>query len=198
MKPRGPIQGAVFHGGAEATLTPAAHRAYTREDRVEWGMGSLMGLYAFHVADECGITTLGIGFETRDECERTALLTIARLWPDGAASLTKNDPRAAEIFQGALRGVTYPLHLALTPFQERVLCATCTIPCGEVRTYAWVAREIGAPKATRAVANALHNNPAALVVPCHRVVPTAGGIGGYACGTALKEKLLRAEGAVLL
>ena len=198
MPPISPVPGLTFHGGAVATQAQPASRAYTVEDKVEWGLGSLMGFFAYFVADEAGIVSLGIGIESRDECERAALMVIARHWPEGTASVAKNDPRATEIFMGVLQGRDYPLHLALTPFQAKVLSATCTIPHGEVRSYEWVAKEIGSPKATRAVANALHNNPAALVVPCHRVVPKTGGVGGYACGTGLKTQLLRAEGALIL
>ena len=67
------------------------------------------------------------------------------------------------------------------------------IPYGETRAYAEVARSIGKPKAVRAVANACAQNPVCIVVPCHRVVPKAGGTGEYRWGAARKEALLAGE-----
>jgi AraC family transcriptional regulator of adaptative response/methylated-DNA-[protein]-cysteine methyltransferase len=67
------------------------------------------------------------------------------------------------------------------------------IPRGETRTYAEVARSIGRPEAVRAVANACGANPTALVVPCHRVVQSDGGLGGYHWGVERKRQLLGAE-----
>ena len=83
----------------------------------------------------------------------------------------------------------------LTPFQKRVLQATALIPAGETRPYAWVARRAGCPKGGRAAGNALNRNPVPLLVPCHRVVATGGGLGGFGGGTSLKIRLLKRENA---
>lgn len=88
-----------------------------------------------------------------------------------------------------------PLDVRGTAFQRRVWEALRQIPRGETRTYAQVAEDIGQPSATRAVANACAKNPTPIVVPCHRVVRTDGGLGGYALGPARKQKLLKQEGA---
>ena len=79
-------------------------------------------------------------------------------------------------------------------FERKVLETMTTIPRGEVRTYAWVAEHAGNPKASRAVGNICARNVVPFVVPCHRVVPTAGGIGNYGMGEPLKRDLLRREG----
>lgn len=84
-----------------------------------------------------------------------------------------------------------------TPFEKRVWRVLLTIPRGEVRTYAWVAREAGSPRATRAVGNALNKNPFAPAVPCHRVIRKDGSLGGYARGTKMKRSLLKREGVIL-
>jgi len=68
----------------------------------------------------------------------------------------------------------------LTDFQWRVLEVTLTIPLGETRSYQWVARQIGRPKAVRAVGQALRHNPYPLIIPCHRVIKSDGSLGGYA------------------
>lgn len=86
-----------------------------------------------------------------------------------------------------------PLDVQGTAFQWTVWKALRAIPLGETRTYAALAREIGRPTAARAVARACATNPVAVVVPCHRVVPAAGGPGGYRWGAARKQALLRLE-----
>jgi methylated-DNA-[protein]-cysteine S-methyltransferase len=81
------------------------------------------------------------------------------------------------------------------PFARRVLGRTERIGYGHVSTYSEVARNIGAPRAARAVGNALAANPIALVVPCHRVLRSGGALGGYGGGLDRKEWLLDLEGA---
>ena len=78
--------------------------------------------------------------------------------------------------------------------EHDVLQMLTRIPRGQVRTYAWVARQVGRPRAVRAVANIIARNVVPFVVPCHRVVPSAGGIGNYAFGSAMKRALLEREG----
>jgi AraC family transcriptional regulator of adaptative response/methylated-DNA-[protein]-cysteine methyltransferase len=86
-----------------------------------------------------------------------------------------------------------PLDIRGTVFQRRVWDALRRIPRGETRTYAQLAREVGAPAAVRAVGSACGANPVALAVPCHRAVRTDGGLGGYAWGLPRKAKLLALE-----
>jgi AraC family transcriptional regulator of adaptative response/methylated-DNA-[protein]-cysteine methyltransferase len=87
-----------------------------------------------------------------------------------------------------------PLDVQATAFQRQVWQALQRIPHGETRTYSEVAALIGRPSAVRAVAHACAKNPVALVVPCHRVVRTDGGLGGYRWGLSRKAELLRREG----
>jgi len=83
----------------------------------------------------------------------------------------------------------------LSPFQQRVLHKTMEIPCGEVRTYGWVACEIGAPRAVRATGTALGKNPVPILIPCHRVVQADYRLGQYGMGgTEQKRALLTSEG----
>lgn len=81
-----------------------------------------------------------------------------------------------------------------SPFQRAVLAKTAEIPRGEVRSYGWVAREIGQDAAVRAVGTALGRNPVPVLIPCHRVVRTDGRIGNYGFGTPVKVRLLTSEG----
>ena len=82
----------------------------------------------------------------------------------------------------------------LPEFEQKVLRKLLEIPPGEVRSYAWVARETGSPAAVRAVGNACARNPVPFVVPCHRVIPSSGGVGNYGFGEAMKRELLAGEG----
>jgi methylated-DNA-[protein]-cysteine S-methyltransferase len=103
----------------------------------------------------------------------------------------------AERVAAALAGekVEVPADLSgTTPFQRQVLEIVKGIPRGEVRPYAWVAREAGSPKASRAVGTVMANNPVPLVVPCHRVVKNDGTTGSYAFGAEEKVRLLEGEG----
>lgn len=88
---------------------------------------------------------------------------------------------------------------AYSPFYQAVWKACADIPKGEVRTYGWVAKRIGKPKAARAVGMALGKNPFAPTVPCHRVVGADGRLTGYSGsgGVAAKRRMLKAEGVPL-
>ncbi|MEA2161911.1 MAG: methylated-DNA-[protein]-cysteine S-methyltransferase [Thermoanaerobaculia bacterium] len=83
---------------------------------------------------------------------------------------------------------------ATNDLEHDVLTTLSRIPRGEVRTYAWVARQAGRPRAVRAVASIIARNPVPYVVPCHRVVPSSGGVGNYIFGSATKRALLEREG----
>ncbi len=80
-------------------------------------------------------------------------------------------------------------------FSRKVLRETARIPVGKVLTYTEVAARAGNPRASRAAGNALHHNPVAIVVPCHRVLRSDGSLGGYGGGLHVKEWLLEHEGA---
>ena len=100
-----------------------------------------------------------------------------------------------EYFGGRRRRFDTPIDWALTAgFFRRVLQATARIGYGKVRTYAEVAERAGNVKAVRAAGNGLGSNPIPVVVPCHRVVRTGGGLGGYTGGLERKEFLLGLEG----
>lgn len=91
------------------------------------------------------------------------------------------------------RGIAPDAWARLTPFQQAVYRAVRRIPKGQTRSYQWVAKAIGRPRAARAVGNALHANPFAPTVPCHRVIRADGTLGGYATGPSKKRVLLRRE-----
>lgn len=101
-----------------------------------------------------------------------------------------------EYFSGKRRGFDFPLDLRGTDFQLSCWRALLAIPYGETRTYADIARAVGKPNAFRAVGMANNRNPVAIVVPCHRVIASDGGLCGYGGGLDVKRKLLELEGAL--
>jgi O-6-methylguanine DNA methyltransferase len=84
---------------------------------------------------------------------------------------------------------------SVTEFERAVLLKAREIPRGQVRTYRWIAAQIGHPAAVRAVGSALRKNPVPVLIPCHRVVRSDGRIGNYGLGgSANKRAILAAEG----
>jgi O-6-methylguanine DNA methyltransferase len=82
----------------------------------------------------------------------------------------------------------------LTEFEQAAMRKAMEIPAGEVRSYSWIAREIGHPQAARAVGQAMARNPLALLVPCHRVVDSTGALHNYGYGLDVKARILSMEG----
>ena len=103
-----------------------------------------------------------------------------------------------EYFDGKRTRFSFALDLHGTEFQKRCWKALTRIPYGKTKTYAQIAKEVGRPKAFRAVGQANHRNPMAIVVPCHRVLQADGSLGGYGGGLDKKATLLRLEGALLV
>lgn len=135
---------------------------------------------------------------------------VAVLWPDDRAGRVRFaaplegssdilDEAAAQIaayFDRRLRRFDVPLDLRGTPFQQSVWRALTTIPYGETRSYRDLANAIGQPSACRAVGAANGRNPLSIIVPCHRVIGSAGSLTGFAGGLAVKHHLLTLEGAL--
>ncbi len=116
------------------------------------------------------------------------------------ARLTERVRRELDaFFEGRLRRFRVPIDWSLSHegFSRRVLEETARIPFGSVSTYGEVALRAGSPRAARAAGNALHDNPVPIVVPCHRVVPSGGGVGKYGGQEWRKSFLLNLEGATL-
>jgi len=114
-----------------------------------------------------------------------------------AAPRRLDEPRREldEYFAGSRTRFELPLDLSLTRgFSRRVLQAASRIPFGSVSTYKSVAGEAGNARASRAAGNALGANPIPIVVPCHRVLHSTGGLGGYTGGLERKRALLELEG----
>ncbi len=131
--------------------------------------------------------------------EQQALAEIAaRISPrvlEAPARLDTVRRELDEFFAGRRHRFEIPLDWRLTRgFPQRVLRATARIPYGSVSSYKRVAVEAGSPRAFRAAGNALGSNPLPIVVPCHRVLLSGGGLGGYTGGLDRKRTLLAIEG----
>jgi methylated-DNA-[protein]-cysteine S-methyltransferase len=109
--------------------------------------------------------------------------------------LVEAERQLREYFAGRRRQFELTLDVEGTPFQRKVWNALLTIPFGETRSYAQIARQLGAPGAARAVGAASGCNPVSIVAPCHRVVGSAGKLTGFAGGLEAKARLLALEGA---
>ncbi|GHV06935.1 methylated-DNA--protein-cysteine methyltransferase [Clostridia bacterium] len=103
----------------------------------------------------------------------------------------------SEYFDGRRREFDIPLALHGSTFQQAVWAGLLQIPYGQTVGYAELAAIIGKPGAARAVGNANHANPICVIVPCHRVITSNGGLGGYGGGTEVKKRLLALEGVNL-
>ena len=130
------------------------------------------------VSDGTALTGLGFG-PCREPSAALPLFDQAFAWLD--AYFTGRDP-----------GLTPPLRPEGTAFQQRVWQELLTIPFGQTASYGEIARAVGCGSA-RAVGQAVHNNPIALMIPCHRVIGADGSLTGFAGGLEVKARLLELE-----
>jgi methylated-DNA-[protein]-cysteine S-methyltransferase len=114
-------------------------------------------------------------------------------WAQSAAPFRDAIRQLREYFMGRRTAFDLKLHPKGTPFQRDVWKALLTIPYGETRSYADIARQIGRPRAVRAVGLANGRNPLPIVVPCHRVIGSSGALVGYGGGLPAKQALLDRE-----
>ncbi len=187
----GPNQTVISHSRAQV-------RRWFMEEAplIQWGeMNSPLGPL-FVAVNEQGLCAVDFGRQEAD--------FLARL--DPRARLAKN-PKAVqsvtaqlrEYFSGDCSSFKLPVDLRkLTAFQRSVLEITGRIASGQVWTYHRIAEELGRPRSSRPVGQALARNPVPIVIPCHRVIASNGSLGGYTGGSGIKAKrwLLQLEGAL--
>lgn len=182
------------YSGEPLGMTPRAYRSRGEGQRIGYASGaSPLGRLLIAATDR-GLCAVLIA-ETREQAEAE----LGKLFP--AAELHSNPglaPMLEQVFSQLTEhpaALDLPLDLRATAFQMRVWEALRAIPRGQTRTYAQLAKEIGQPTAVRAVARACATNPAAVVVPCHRVIGSDGALTGYRWGVERKKKLLEMEAA---
>ena len=107
--------------------------------------------------------------------------------------LGEAERQLGEYFAGKRKSFSVPLDMRGTRFQKKVWEALLAIPFGETRSYGEIAKQLGNPRATRAVGAAIGRNPVSVVVPCHRVIGSSGKLTGFAGGLEAKAHLLSLE-----
>jgi AraC family transcriptional regulator of adaptative response/methylated-DNA-[protein]-cysteine methyltransferase len=182
--------------GAALGMTPGRFAQGGRGEQITWASARSPFGWMVVGATARGLCWLALGANSADaEASLRAEFPLATL---------RRDPSLAGLVDAAVGAVigstgtlqkqtTTELDLRGTAFQLRVWQALREIPRGETRSYSELARELGAPKSTRAVARACATNRVALVVPCHRVVGASGALTGYRWGVERKRELLEAE-----
>jgi AraC family transcriptional regulator of adaptative response/methylated-DNA-[protein]-cysteine methyltransferase len=185
--------------GAQLGMTPARFAQGGKGEKISWAAArSPFGwvIVGSTVRGLCWLALAGTAAEA--EASLRTEFPAAELRRD--ASLSKQVDAAVAIVNGGSKHVQdentpKALDLRGTAFQLRVWQALRAIPRGETRTYSQLARELGHPKATRAVARACALNRVSVLVPCHRVVGVSGSLTGYRWGVDRKRQLLEAERA---
>src|SRR5215831_4950999 len=129
----------------------------------------------------------------RDDPKRVRLNIVAE--DEGCPVLVETARQLDEYFAGTRKVFDVTLNFIGTEFQNRVWDALLRIPFGETRSYGQIARELGNPRATRAVGAANGKNPIAIIAPCHRVIGASGALRGFAGGLKAKDTLLALEKA---
>ncbi len=192
----------VFYGSAsrlyeksdhQLGMTPATYRRGGRGMRVAYTIAACVLGRVLVAATERGISAVYLG-----DREADLIAALHEEYPNaeirsGLGGHSNWVRAIVRHLAGSNPRLDLPTDVRATAFQRRVWEELRRIPMGTTRTYSDVARSIGRPSATRAVARACATNPAAIVVPCHRVVRADGSLGGYRWGLARKEALLERE-----
>jgi AraC family transcriptional regulator of adaptative response/methylated-DNA-[protein]-cysteine methyltransferase len=191
-------------------VTPGEYRSEGRGVDICWGVHPTPFGRAFLAATDRGLTSLSF---LAGEGVEGAIESLHEAWPKAtlvhAPDITH--PIARRVFREPARrtsptasradardpdrGPTLRIHVRGTNFQLRVWAALLEIPVGAAVTYADVARAIGEPRAARAVGQAVSHNPVAVIIPCHRVLRSAGAFGRYRWGQDRKKAILGWESA---
>ncbi len=179
------------HAGAQLGMTPGTYRKQGAGMTIRYSMADSPAGKLLVASTDRGVCSVQFG--ESDEALRAGLRSEF-----AAAELREERPnKAVHALLAHLKGQPLtndlPLDIQATAFQRRVWEHLRSIPYGRTESYAEVAKAIGSPTAARAVARACATNPAAIAIPCHRVVPKTGGEGGYRWGAGRKKKLLERE-----
>ncbi len=178
---------------AQLGMTPEKYRRGALAAVVRYTIaGSPLGRMMVAATDKgiCAIQFADSDQELQQGLMREFPFAVRRRDDEAMAHWKQN---LAGLIRGQQTHPSLPLDIRATAFQRRVWECLQRIPRGETRSYSEVARKIGMPKATRAVARACATNPVAVAIPCHRVVREDGELGGYRWGIERKEKLLALE-----
>jgi len=186
-----------FYDGAEGRfgMRPSDYRAGGRNMTIHFAIGACSLGAILVAATERGVCAIEFGADPQNLAERLQdRFPKARLI-GGDAAFEATVAQVVAAVEAPGKALDLPLDVQGTAFQQRVWHALRQIPPGSTASYAEVAERIGMPRAVRAVAAACAANPAAVAIPCHRVVRRDGGLAGYAWGVERKRALLAREAA---
>lgn len=174
-------------------MTPRRYRAGGQQAEIRFAIGQCSLGAILVAASERGICAILLGDDpdvlARDLQDRFPQASLI----GGDAGFEKWVAEVVGLVEAPGIGLSLPLDIRGTAFQQRVWQALCDIPLGQTASYAEIARLIGAPQAIRAVAGACAANALAVAIPCHRVVRTDGSLSGYRWGVERKRALLARE-----
>jgi AraC family transcriptional regulator, regulatory protein of adaptative response / methylated-DNA-[protein]-cysteine methyltransferase len=178
---------------AQLGMTPATYQKGGKGMKLEYTIARSAVGNVLVAATERGVSAVYLG-----EAQNKLIGELRREYPqaeicEASGTAQRWVREIVQRIEGRPAQEDLPLDLQATAFQRRVWQELQKIPLGTTRTYAQVARAMGAPKAVRAVARACATNPVSVVVPCHRVVRADGKLSGYRWGLQRKEQLLASE-----
>lgn len=157
---------------------------------MEYKQFNLMGQSIYLAKDEAGITFVGGPLDTFEAmCQRFD----EQVWIESDSGFESLETWLTDYTQGNHHEHAFEFNLKGTQFQKQVWNTLFAIPYGEVWTYTDVALAMGKPKAVRAVASAIGQNPILILVPCHRVNGKDGSLRGFRGGLDLKRRLQALE-----
>ena len=184
----------VYEG--QLGMTPTTYRQGGPDTTIRYAVVACSLGYLLVAATGRGVCAVSLGDTPEDLIARLAdeFPAAERVRDDSGLSRWVED--ILHYLDGEQHSFDLPLDVQATVFQRRVWEALRAIPYGDTRTYSEIAAAVGQPQAARAVAQACATNPAALVIPCHRVVRKGGDLGGYRWGVDRKRALLAREQAV--
>ncbi len=199
------ISGALYEAGFSSSsrvyefahryigMTPKAYQQGGKNHQIWYSLVSCALGMMLIAATEKGICSVQLGDD-----ENALRIKLAQEFHgadliESDKQLTKWTQVLVDYLAGQAAWPMLPYDLKATAFQRKVWDHLRTIPAGQTYNYSDVANALGQPKAARAVARACATNPVALVIPCHRIIPKSGGVGGYRWAAERKQKLLELE-----
>lgn len=165
-----------------------------KASQIETPLGPMLA-----IADEefLHLLEFGDGRDLAHKVEKLSFKTKSNIFPGNTRLTQQITWELQEYFAGTLKRFKTPLYLLGSSFQQLVWSELLTVPYGQTKSYAEEAHAINKPTACRAVANANGANQIAIVIPCHRIINSNGGLGGYGGGVHRKKWLIEHEKRVV-
>jgi AraC family transcriptional regulator of adaptative response/methylated-DNA-[protein]-cysteine methyltransferase len=205
LKRSSTVSDAIYEAGFQSTgrfyeksaaalgMSPRSYQRGGADERIRFAVGQCSLGAILVAATERGVCAILLG-----DAPQPLVEDLQRRFPQavleaGDGAFETWVAQVVGFIEAPKLGLSLPLDLRGTAFQQRVWKALAAVPVGTTSTYARLAKAIGRPEAVRAVAGAVAANPIAVAIPCHRVIRTDGGLSGYRWGIERKQRLLDRE-----